>query len=208
VFFSQVRGGLLAVAECPQLRRFQTDSFMPVAAALATSLAANGECLPETAGQRSLAAPSAHPRLCDLQQEDAHETYTRLSGFGEVGGARLAMQSVALCRHPISAADILSSLHLLQLLAAEVGKAQSRLSEVMQGVLAPFAADLKNQVRWVAAENTLLSYDGVGGSSVQDALQRLPFGSPLAVSASAAQVLNCFAFFFRLMLGGVGVGQI
>ncbi|WIA10132.1 hypothetical protein OEZ85_010339 [Tetradesmus obliquus] len=53
------------------------------------------------------------PRLLQTQ-EDAHETYHRISGFGE-------------------------------LLATEVGKAQSRLSEVMQGVLAPFAADLKNQ---------------------------------------------------------------
>jgi hypothetical protein len=81
-----------------------------------------------------------------LQQEDAHETYTRISGFGEVGVTRVAFQPVASLRRSILHAQTLLSLCVVQLLAAEVGKAQSRLSEVMQGVLAPFAADLKNQV--------------------------------------------------------------
>lgn len=151
VFFSQVRGGLLAAAGRSPVSELKTDSVTPLAAALATSPVANGECLPETAGQRSPAAPLAHTRLFVLQQEDAHETYTRISGFGEVGRAVLARQSVTLPRGSISCADKRSSRYPVQLLATEVGKAQSRLSEVMQGVLAPFAADLKNQVRWVAA---------------------------------------------------------
>jgi hypothetical protein len=92
VFFSQVRAGTVTLKRVRYRLFTFTDVFMPASAALAPSPVANGEWLTETASQRSLAAAVAHIDSFELQQEEAHDTYTRISGFGEVGEASLGQQ--------------------------------------------------------------------------------------------------------------------